>query len=87
LFNYQTALKRGLNYDTRKDVYQSIDNITLADIKNFHGNHMKDKKWNIRVIGDKTKLNMSDLAKYGKVVELNLKDIFGYEVESKVLKP
>ena len=48
---------------------------------------MKDKKWNIRVIGDKTKLNMSDLAKYGKVVELNLKDIFGYEVESKVLKP
>ncbi|MBP6447933.1 MAG: insulinase family protein [Saprospiraceae bacterium] len=87
LFNYQTALKRGLNYDTRKDVYQSIDNITLADIKNFHGDHMKDKKWNIRVIGDKTKLNMSDLAKYGKVVELNLKDIFGYEVESKVLKP
>jgi predicted Zn-dependent peptidase len=87
LFNYQTALKRGLNYDTRKDVYQSIDNITLADIKNFHGNHMKDKKWNIRVIGDKTKLNMSDLAKYGKVVELNHKDIFGYEVESKVLKP
>ena len=87
LFNYQSALKRGVNYDTRKDVYSSIDNIKLADIKDFHAKHMKNKKWNIRVIGDKTKINMADLAKYGKITELSLKDVFGYEAETKVSQP
>jgi hypothetical protein len=48
---------------------------------------MKNKKWNIRVIGDKTKINMDDLAKYGKIKELSLKDVFGYEVETKVTQP
>lgn len=87
LFNYQSAIKRGINYDTRKDVYSSIDNIKLSDIKDFHGQHMKNKKWNIRVIGDKTKINMNDLAKYGKITELSLKDVFGYEAEAKVSQP
>lgn len=87
LFNYQTALRRGIQHDTRKDVYEAIDNITIQDIKKFHGEHMKNKNWNIRVIGDKNKLNMDDLAKYGKVVELSLKDVFGYEVEKKEMKP
>lgn len=87
LFNYQSALKRGISHDVRRDIYNSIDNITLNDVKSFHGEHMKDKNWNMRVIGDKNKLNMDDLARYGKVVELSLKDVFGYEVEKKELRP
>jgi len=87
LFNYQSALKRGIKHDTRRDVYETIDGITIQDIKKFHADHMKDKNWNIRVIGDKNKLNMDDLAKYGKVVELSLKDVFGYEVEKKQVRP
>ena len=87
LFNYQSALKRGLDYDVRKDIYEAIDNITLNDIKGFHSEHMKNKNWHIRVIGDRNKLNMDDLARYGKVVELSLEDVFGYEVESRTLRP
>ncbi|HMP30453.1 MAG TPA: insulinase family protein, partial [Saprospiraceae bacterium] len=87
LFNYQTALKRGIDYDIRKDIYQQIDGIALSDLKTFHSETMQNKPWNIRVIGSKERLNMSDMAKYGKVVELSLKDVFGFEVDKKELKP
>ena len=87
LFNYQTAQKRGVTYDLRKDIYNQIDNISLANIKELHGQKMKDKNWNIRVIGDKKKINMTELAKYGKIVELSLKDVFGFEPPKKSVTP
>ena len=42
---------------------------------------MKGKAWNIKVLGSKDKIDMKELSKYGKVVPLSIKDIFGYEVE------
>lgn len=81
LFNYQSALKRGMKTDSRKMVYDKVDSFTLQDIKSFHANHLKDKNWTIRVIGSKDKINMQELSKYGKIVELSTKDIFGYEAE------
>lgn len=71
----------GLDHDVRKDIYEGVDNISLGDIKQFHGDYMKGKAWNIKVMGSKDKISMTDLAKYGKVVPLSIKDIFGYEVE------
>ena len=81
LFNYQTAQKRGLKDDSRKEVYNQIDKFTLEDVKLFHKTHLKDKKWNIRVMGSRDKIGLENLAKYGKVVELSTKDIFGYDAE------
>lgn len=81
LFNYQNALRLGLDHDVRKDIYDGVDKITLSDIKKFHNDNLKDKKWNIKLIGSKKKLDMETLKKYGKVQELTIKDIFGYEVE------
>jgi predicted Zn-dependent peptidase len=83
LFNYQNALRLGLDHDVRKDIYEGINNISLSDIKQFHGDYMKDKPWNIKLIGSKDKINMEDLKKYGKVVPLSMKDIFGFEAEKK----
>jgi hypothetical protein len=77
----------GIDHDTRKDVYSQIDGIGLKDIEQFHKDHFKGKPWQTRVLGSKDKVNMEDLKKYGKVVELSLKDIFGYEAETKVIKP
>ncbi|MBK9042756.1 MAG: insulinase family protein [Saprospiraceae bacterium] len=87
LFNYQSAQKRGMNKDSRMSVYNQIDKFTLEDIKVFHKTHLKDKKWNIRVMGSKDKIGMDNLAKYGKVVELTTKDIFGYEAEQTNIVP
>jgi predicted Zn-dependent peptidase len=83
LFNYDNALRLGLNYDTRKDIYEQVDKMTLNDIKKFHANHMAGKKWNCTVIGSKNKISMEVLKKYGKVTELSLKDIFGYDADPK----
>ena len=86
LFNYQNAQRLGLNVDLRKDIYNSIDKISLNDVEKFHDAHFKNKTWSVKVLGSKDKVSMDVLKKYGKVVELNLKDIFGYEAE-KVVKP
>lgn len=88
IFNYQNALRLGLDHDVRKDIYEGINNISLGDIKKFHGDYLKNKPWNIKLIGSKDKINMDDLKKYGKVVPLSIKDIFGFEAEkSKEVKP
>ncbi len=81
LFNYQSALRLGLDYDTRRDIYNAVDKITLNDIKQFHADRFAGKNWTVRLIGSKKRLDMDALKPYGKVVELSLKDIFGYEVE------
>ncbi len=83
LFNYQAALKLGYDHDMRKDIYESIDTITLVDVEDFHAKYMKNKDWNIRIIGSKARLDMDLMAKYGKVIELELNEVFGYEVEKK----
>jgi len=78
LFNYQAALRRGLEHDIRREVYENIDGVGLQDIKNFHAQKMKDKSWNIRMVGSKEKINWNDLTKKGEVKELGIKEIFGY---------
>lgn len=84
LFNYLAAEKRGLNYDIRKDVYEQVKNMTLADIKKFQEENIKNKKYNLVLITSRDKVNLKDLAKYGKVKELSLDEIFGYEKERKI---
>ncbi len=78
LWNYETALKRGLSYDLRKDVYEAVPNMTMADLKAFHKNYIKNSDYNIMVIGKKDGLNMAALKEYGPVKELSLEDVFGY---------
>ncbi len=78
LWNYETALKRGLDYDLRKDVYEAVPNLTMADLKAFHQEYIKDGKYNIMVIGKTDGLDMAALKEYGPVKQLSLEDVFGY---------
>jgi predicted Zn-dependent peptidase len=84
LFNYETARKRGLDYDVRKEVYDQVQNMTLEDLAGFHQRYLKDKKYNIVLLGDRSKLNFKALSKYGDVQELSLDEIFGYEKPKKI---
>lgn len=83
LFNYDNALRMGIDHDTRKDIYEQVDKMTLNDIKKFHAEHLAGKKWNCAIVGSKDKISMDMLKKYGKITVLNLKEIFGYEPEAK----
>jgi len=75
---YHRNKKLGLNYDVRKDVYSQIPTLSLADIKAFQEQNLKPLNYHIVVLGNKEKLDMKSLQKYGSVTELTLKDIFGY---------
>lgn len=78
LWNYETALKRGVDRDLREDVYKAIPKMTMADLKAFHQNIIKERNYNIMVIGNKNELDSKALAQYGEVKYLSLEDVFGY---------
>ena len=78
LFNYEEAVRLGLEYDIRKDIYREAGRLSLSDIEKFHKKHFSNKKHVMLVLGKKENLDMETLRKYGTVKELKLRDIFGY---------
>jgi predicted Zn-dependent peptidase len=78
LFNYLAAQKMGLDYDIRRDIYQGAQSFTMQDVVKFFETNVKGRNYNILVLGDKIKLDMSYLQKYGNVEEVTLEKIFGY---------
>lgn len=75
---YDRALKRGLNYDVRKTVYEKAKTISLSDVHSFFNTHVKGKKYTYVVIGKKEDLNLDALKEIGPVKVLELQDVFGY---------
>lgn len=86
LFNYESAKRRGVDHDMRKDVYEKIQNMTIEDIADFQRDFIKGRNFNVVLVGDKAKLNLKDLQRYGQVYELSLDELFGYEKPLKVDK-
>jgi len=78
LFNYESAQKLGLDYDIRKNIFESFPKLTFDDVKKFQEQYVKGKKQSILVLGNKDLLDFKMLKTYGKVKKLKLEDIFGY---------
>ncbi|MEI6434144.1 MAG: insulinase family protein [Bacteroidota bacterium] len=78
LFNYINARKFGLTYDIRKDVFEKVPTLTFADLKAFQQKYLRDKNFNIMVLGKKGELDIKTLSSYGQVHSLDLKEVFGY---------
>ena len=78
LFSYLNAQKKGVDYDLRKNTFDQVSNMTIADVKNFHKNEIANKAHTLSVLGSKSKLDMSVLKNYGRVKELSLEEVFGY---------
>ena len=78
LFSYENAQRLGLDYDIRRDIFKNVPNLTLAEVKTFEQNHLKNKQYTILVIGKKESLDIKTLEKNGKVSFLSLQDVFGY---------
>ncbi|MBL8017140.1 MAG: insulinase family protein, partial [Ignavibacteria bacterium] len=78
LNSYLSAQKLGLTGDIRKDVYEAVTKMSIEDIKKFQQENVKDSKYTIMVLGDKKKLDIETLGKYGNVKYLTLEEIFGY---------
>ncbi len=70
--------KLGIQYDIRKDYYAAAQSSTLKDVQDFFDQHFKGKNYNYLLIGDKNKLNITELKKVGQFQELSLEEIFNY---------
>jgi predicted Zn-dependent peptidase len=78
LLSYERAKRLGLDYDIRRDVYASTQKMTFDELKKFQLAKIHGQNQVILVIGSKDRLNFKELAKYGTVQQLTLKEIFGY---------
>ena len=78
LLSYERARRLGLDYDLRRDVYASTQKMTFSELNKFQNTKIKGQNQVILVIGSKDRLNFKELAKYGTVQQLTLKEIFGY---------
>ena len=78
LLSYERARRLGLDYDLRRDVYEQTQHLTLDQLQAFQAAKIKDQSQVILVIGAKDRLNFKELAKYGTVRQLTLKELFGY---------
>jgi predicted Zn-dependent peptidase len=77
-FKYLDLKRRGIDYDVRKEQYETIQNMTLESLNTFFAEHIKGKKFSFLVIGNKAEMDMESLEKLGPVQELSLEELFGY---------
>lgn len=78
LWAYESARKRGLDYDLNEKIYPKVKTMSFEDLEAFFGAQVKDKTYTYLVIGKKTDMDMSALKSLGPVKELSLDEIFGY---------
>ena len=78
IFNYLAAKELGLNDDIRKQVYSSVDNVTMADVKNFHQTHLSGKPYTYALVASEKNISMDNLKKIGEVKKISLEELFGY---------
>lgn len=75
---YQYLINKGFSVVMPSESERKIVDVTMDDIKKFHQEELAKMPWSMSVVADKNKVKKSELSKYGKVVELNLTEIFGY---------
>lgn len=78
LFDYLSAQRRGVNYDVRKNTFETVDKLGFNDIKAFHDSEFKDKSYTYCIVASDKRVSADDLKKYGDLTTLDLKQIFGY---------
>lgn len=67
---------KGFYEDPAKYKLDSYKNLTFDNIVKFYNDNIKGKPVVICIVGDKKRLNMKDIAAFGKIVELKEKILF-----------
>lgn len=75
---YRQAKYKDVWEDTRKTLYDGVQNMTLQDLVAFQEQWIRNRRHNYCILSDIKALDMKELAKYGKVTVLSQKEIFGY---------
>ena len=78
IFNYLGAQQLGLKEDIRKQVYSSVDKVTLDELNQFHQSHFSRKPYTYCLVASDKKVSMDGLKKLGEVKTISLEELFGY---------
>lgn len=83
-WSYERLKKLGIDNDNREQMYNTIKNMTIEDLKEFFNKNVKGENYNVMVIGNKKDLDVKSLQKLGKIKELEVDYLFNYVKETKV---
>jgi hypothetical protein len=72
----EACQRLGYTEDPLKTLLPKYAALTFGDIETFWSQNIKDQPIAIMIVGDKKKIDMKELAKFGKIIELKLNDIF-----------
>jgi predicted Zn-dependent peptidase len=78
IFKYLAAQELGLKDDIRKEVYYSLDQIKLSDLREFHQSNLSGKPYTYAVVASEKKVSLDDMKKLGEVKKISLEELFGY---------
>jgi hypothetical protein len=78
IFNYLAAKRKGLNYDIRKTIFESVGNLGFEQLNTFHDNELKAKPYTYCIVASDKRVTDEDLKKYGELIKPDMKQIFGY---------
>ncbi len=75
-WTYERLKKQGITEDYREAMYNTIENMTLADLKTFFDENIRGGNYSVMVIGNRNDVDFNALAKLGQVNELDLDYLF-----------
>ncbi len=78
LWNYISAQDLGLDYDRRREVWSSIQTMTLEDVKAFQKQWIAGRNYTFSILGRSADLDMNYLRSLGPVKKVSQEEIFGY---------
>ena len=75
---HEDLKRKGIMHDIMKDKYEKIKTLSLSDLENYYRTKIKTHNKTILVIANKDNVNLENLKRFGKVIELTISDVFGY---------
>lgn len=78
-WSFERLKKQGIDYDIREEMYNAIQNMTMADLKAFFDENIQDGNYTVMVIGNKSDVDFNVLKKMGQVEEVNLDYLFNFK--------
>ena len=72
------AKKKGIDYDIRQKIYETLPKLTLNDVINFARENIANKPYRYLILGNEKDIDMDALQKLGPMRRLTTEEIFGY---------
>ncbi len=77
-WRYESNLKKGIDYDFRENVYNSLKTMSLDDLDAFFKTQIVGKQFDIGVIGNEKDINFKALSKFNTVKKLDVDYLFNF---------